>query len=223
MRLRSLAVLVMVSLVALASSPSARHSLLGPRNFVEVREGWLFRSARPSRLAVTDVLRRHSIGFIIDLTDDEEGVPSREREAAAARELGVEFRHTPVSGGRGATRGARAVQYGHALAELVRASEQGRPVWVHCEQGYRRSAALIALYARLIEGQAPTAAYAELQRFAEPDSNWAKPLQMYLERHLAEISAAALARRPQLLARDELEQRAAVLSYERRTDPLHRE
>ena len=174
-------VLAALALVSLDRSPL-------PRRWTEVRDGWLFRSAQISAAAVERVLRDQRINLVIDLTDEPDD-PDFAAEAIAARALGVGYLHAPVT----ANAGEAIVGYAHAVAAIAQAHAKGEIVLVHCELGHRRSAAAIALYARLIEHQPPEVAYRELYRYADGRATWQPTMQAFLEQNLPELGARVTA------------------------------
>jgi len=158
-----------------------------PRRFVEVRPGWLFRSAQIPAADVATVLRDQGIDLVVDLTADSVD-PDRQAEAAAARALGVSYVHSPVTPGAD-----EITAYAPAIVAIAQAHARGDRVLVHCELGHRRSAATIALYARLIEHEPPAVAYRELFRFADEHTTWQAKSQSFLEQHLPELEARVTA------------------------------
>jgi protein-tyrosine phosphatase len=154
-----------------------------PDNWTEVRPGWLYRSGRIAPGAVADVLRDKRIDVVLDLTDETKDDDARAAERAAAESLGIRYFNFPVA----QSRSVALSSFARAVAEIERARQRGDRVLVHCRYGHRRSAAAIALYARLIEHEPPHVAYTELVRYAGPDSHWSDDVRSYLERHLAEV------------------------------------
>jgi protein-tyrosine phosphatase len=175
-------------LALVAARPFAGPPL--PDRWREARAGWLYRSAQIPPGDVEEFLRNERIDVILDLSSEEVD-PLRDAEAAASRELGIRYYHLPVDRtGQGDT---RVQNLAKAVAEIERAHLRGDRVWLHCAVGHRRSAAAFALYARLIEKEPPHIAYAELTRWAEPDSTWAPDMQRWIEKHYAELEAAVKA------------------------------
>ena len=178
--------LAALTLVSLNRSPL-------PRRWTEVREGWLFRSAQISAATVERVLREQRINLVIDLTDEPDD-PDFAAEAIAARALGIRYLHAPVPQGAGDALVSDAiVSYAHAVAAIAQAHAKGETVLVHCEIGHRRSAAAIALYARLVEHQPPEVAYRELYRYADARAAWQPGMQAFLEQNLPELGARVTA------------------------------
>lgn len=172
-------------LVALvAARPFASSPL--PERWREARAGWLYRSAQIPPGDVEQFLRNERIGTILDLSSEDVD-PLRDAETAASRELGIRYYHLPVE------KGTKIENLAKAVAEIERARLRGDRVWLHCAVGHRRSAAAFALYALLIEHEPPHIAYAELTKWAEPDSTWAPEMQRWIEKHYGELKAAVAA------------------------------
>ena len=159
-----------------------------PRRWTEVREGWLYRSAQISAGSVAKVLHDERINLVIDLTDDVKD-PDFEAEATAARALGVRYLHAPVS----PNQDEAIAGYAHAVAAIAQAHARGDRVLVHCELGIRRSAAAVALYARLVEHEPPEVAYRELYRRADARAAWQAGMQAFLEENLPALKARVAA------------------------------
>ena len=167
--------------VLVAARPFARPPL--PDRWREARAGWLYRSAQIDPADVEPFLREQKINTILDLSSEDVD-PLRDAETSAARELGIRYYHLPVE------RGTKVENLAKAVAEIDKAHQRGDRVWLHCAVGHRRSAAAFALYALLIEKEPPHIAYAELTRWAEPDSTWAPEMQSWIEKHWPELKAA---------------------------------
>lgn len=157
-----------------------------PDRWREARAGWLYRSAQIAPGDVERFLRDQRIDTILDLSSEEVD-PLRDAEEKASRELGLRYYHLPVD------RGTKLDNTAKAVAEIEKARRRGDRVWLHCAVGHRRSAAAFALYARLIEHEPPHIAYAELTKWAEPDSTWAPQMQAWIEKHYDELQAAVKA------------------------------
>ena len=179
---------VVVCLVAAVPFAAVRVSrLIGvsdPNRWTEARAGWLFRSSQIPASEVADVLRDKRIDVVLDLTDDAPD-PTRDAEKAAAEKLGIRYMHLPVVQPKAVV----IENLANAVAQIELARRRGDRVLVHCTYGHRRSAAALALYARLIEHEPPHVAYAEFARYAEPDSNWSQGVINFLDRNMDEIAA----------------------------------
>jgi protein-tyrosine phosphatase len=155
-----------------------------PNRWTEARAGWLYRSGQIPKRDVADVLRDQRIDVVIDLTDDERDA-TRDAEKAAAEKLGIRYLHLPV----GHPQSAVIENLANAVAQIELARRRGDRVLVHCEYGHRRSAAALALYARIVEHEPRDVAYAEFSRYSEPDSNWSQTVSRFLDRNLDEIAS----------------------------------
>lgn len=162
---------------------------LFPKRFVEVETGSLYRSGQIAPRLVRDVLREHSIGLVVWLSDYDQRKPYHRAEKQAIDELGIERLNLHFRGnGTG-----EVDHYVEALEAISRAEEEGVPVLVHCAAGIRRTGAVMALYQLLVEGKPPEVAYQELVRFGE-NGLGESSLVPFLNRNMAAI-AAGLVRR----------------------------
>jgi protein tyrosine phosphatase (PTP) superfamily phosphohydrolase (DUF442 family) len=184
---RVLAVVALAVLVA-AVGMARLTRLVGPSSlpdrWTEARAGWLYRSGQIPARDVAGVLRDQRIDVVLDLTDDE-GDVTREAEQAAAEKLGVRYLHLPVAQPTSVV----IENLANAVAQIELARRRGDRVLVHCTYGHRRSAAALALYARLIEHEPPHIAYAEFARYAEADSTWSQGVMTFLDRNMDQIAA----------------------------------
>ena len=182
---RVIAVAAILCLVA-AAAPLTR--FLGssdlPSRWTEARPGWLYRSAQIPGRDVAGVLQKQRIDLVLDLTDEQTD-SARSAEQAAAEKLGIRYLHLPVAQPKSVV----IANLARAVAEIDLAHRRGERVLVHCTYGHRRSAAALALYARLIEHEPPHIAYAELARYAEADSNWSHGVVEFLDKNMDEIAA----------------------------------
>jgi protein tyrosine phosphatase (PTP) superfamily phosphohydrolase (DUF442 family) len=194
--LRDRRVLVALALCVLAAATATGvlplSHLLGfharPERWTEARPGWLFRSGQIPAADVADVLHDRRIDVVLDLTDD---TPDKVRDAeqAAAEKLGIRYLHLPVEQPRSVVIANLAT----AVAEIERGRQRGDRVLVHCTYGHRRSAAALALYARIIEHEPPHVAYAEFARYADADSTWSRGAQSFIEKNLEDVRAQVMA------------------------------
>jgi protein tyrosine phosphatase (PTP) superfamily phosphohydrolase (DUF442 family) len=176
--------------VYLGWAPVARHFGVSPLpdNWTEARAGWLYRSGEIPTADAKNVLRSQRIATVLDLTDAENDVNSQ-AEQRAARELGIRYLHLPVQPPKSAVLASLA----HAVAEIERARLRGDRTLVHCQYGHRRSAAALALYARIIEHEPPDVAYTEFTRYSDADSTWSRRVRTMLEENLDELRAEVAA------------------------------
>jgi len=159
-----------------------------PDNWTEARKGWLFRSGEIPAADAANVLRSERIGTVLDLTDADHDAGSG-TERAAAEKLGVRYLHLPVAQPKEAV----LANLARAVAEIERARRRGDRVLVHCQYGHRRSAAALALYARIVEREPPDVAYTEFTRYSEADSSWSQGVRQMLEDNLPALRAQVAA------------------------------
>jgi len=185
-----LAALCVLAAAPIAAPPLARWFGVSrlPDNWTEARKGWLFRSGEIPAADAANVLRSERVGTVLDLTDADHDAGSG-AERAAAQKLGVRYVHLPVAQPREAV----LANLARAVAEIERARQRGDRVLVHCQYGHRRSAAALALYARIIEREPPDVAYTEFTRYSEADSSWSQGVRQMLEDNLPALRAQVAA------------------------------
>lgn len=162
---------------------------LFPRRFAEIETGFLYRSGEIAPRLIRGVLRDHSIGLVISLSDFDESKPSHRAEKRAVDELGVELLSLHLRGdGTG-----DVDRYVEALEAIWRADRLGVPVLVHCGAGVHRTGAVIALYELLVEGRPAEIASEELVRFGDGGLG-SSPLLPFLNENMAKIAAGLVLR-----------------------------
>lgn len=150
-----------------------------PVNFGVVEPGRVYRSGQISGPVIRKTLQRNHIGLIVRLSGD--GTPDEKAEEAAARELGVDRVYLGLAGdGLGDPN-----VYPRALADIVKANQNGKAVLVHCQSGAQRTGGIIATYRILVEGRSPDEAFAEMRQYGhDPKHN---PLLIpFIQQHLPE-------------------------------------
>lgn len=131
-----------------------------PRRWIAVEEGYIYRSGQLSASLVRDTLQKHGIKVIVALTGEKPGNRDYEAERKAAEELGIELRRFPLRGN-----GTGEVEhYAEAIAAVVRARQQGRPVLIHCSAGAQRTGGVTACYQLLVQGRTPDEVLQDLKR-----------------------------------------------------------
>jgi protein-tyrosine phosphatase len=149
-----------------------------------VDEGAIYRSGQLSRHLVQPVLERYGIRVVIDLTEADPADVDQQAEQRAIAELGLESHRCPLIGdGTGDIR-----QYAAAVAAIVAARRDRKPVLVHCHAGAQRTGGVIAAYRLLVERRQSTAeVLAELPRYG-----WQRGrddvLVEYLNQHMEELA-----------------------------------
>ena len=154
-----------------------------PKRWGVVAEGKIYRSGQLSRHLVKQVLQRHQIQTVVDLTFDNPQDANHTAEIAAITELGIERRLCPLdSDGTG-----DAHIYAQAVAAIAAAARQGKPVLVHCVAGAQRTGGVVALYRLLVEGRSSASVLDEMQKYKYDPQRSPKLLE-YLNAHIAEIA-----------------------------------
>jgi protein tyrosine/serine phosphatase len=150
-----------------------------PVNFGVVEPGRLYRSGQITEPVIRKTLQKNHIGLIVNLSVED--TPDERAEAAAAQNLGVERVNLGLSGdGLG-----NPDVYPKALADIVKANQEGKAVLVHCQSGAQRTGGIIATYRILVEGKSPDEAFAEMREYGHnPKHNPA--LIPWIREHLPE-------------------------------------
>jgi protein tyrosine phosphatase (PTP) superfamily phosphohydrolase (DUF442 family) len=159
----------------------ARDRLI-PKRWAVVEEHSIYRSGQLSAALVKRMLRRHGIKVIVALNGAKPADRNQRAERNAADELGIELLRFPLRGN-----GTGAVQhYADAIAAIVQARRQGKPVLVHCSAGAMRTGGVIACYRLLVQAQSPAEVLRELEQHGwKPDDT---ALLSYLNRNLGRIA-----------------------------------
>jgi len=154
-----------------------------PKRWGVVEEGKIYRSGQLSAALVKKTLTKHNIAVIVNLTVEGSGDKDQEAEKQAADELGIEVFRFPLKGnGTGDIK-----RYAGAIATIVDARKNRKPVLVHCAAGTQRTGGVIACYRMLVEKRSPSFAYAELLRYNwhdEPD----QVLLTYINTNMSELA-----------------------------------
>jgi protein tyrosine phosphatase (PTP) superfamily phosphohydrolase (DUF442 family) len=121
----------------------------------------LYRSGQVSARLIQNLVDRHGIQMIIDLSEERPDDPDQKAEVELARKLGIEHHRFPLSGdGRG-----EFTIYVEAIRLTCDAMKRNRPVLVHCASGSQRIGGFTAVYRLLVETTPPAAVLSELKRF----------------------------------------------------------
>jgi predicted protein tyrosine phosphatase len=154
-----------------------------PKRFGVVQEGRLYRSGLLSAALVKRVLLKYKIKVIIDLAAGSSDNRDRKAEKQAAAELGIERLTFPLRGdGTGDIN-----NYARAIAAIVQAKQEHKPVLVHCNAGLQRTGGVIAAYRLLVEQKDPSFVYREFTRYdRDPWNDTA--LFNYVTSHMEELA-----------------------------------
>ena len=182
--------LVIAAVVAFVAFVAVNHEQITairdrfvPKRWGVVVDGKIYRSGQLSRHLVKQVLEKHHIQKVVDLTFDNPDDANHSAEIAAIAELGIERRLCPLdSDGTGDVH-----IYAQAVSAVAAAARQGKPVLVHCVAGAQRTGGVVALYRLLIEGRSPAFVLDEMQKY-KYDPRRSPRLQEYLNAHIAEIA-----------------------------------
>ncbi|MFC1762022.1 dual specificity protein phosphatase family protein [Planctomycetota bacterium] len=160
-----------------------------PKRFGVVEQGMIYRSGQLHPALVERTLRKHNIKTVISLTGDVPDDPYIAAENAAVEKLDLEFYRFPLHGdGTGDVE-----QYIEAIAAMVAAKQNGRPVLVHCAAGAQRTGGTIAFYRLLVEKQDPETVYREMCHYDWKDKADA-PLLPYVNKHIRTVAEGLLDR-----------------------------
>lgn len=155
-----------------------------PKRWGVVEEGLIYRSGQLSAALVKRVLAEHGIEVIVDLTAEVPDDRDQQAERRAADELGIEVKRFPLRGdGTG-----DITQYAGAVAAMVQARREGRPVLVHCAAGTQRTGAATAFYRLLVQGKGPSFVVDEMIRY-DWDPKRDTILLDYINEHISELAA----------------------------------
>jgi protein tyrosine/serine phosphatase len=154
-----------------------------PRRWDVVTGHRIYRSGQLSACLVKKTLARHGIQVVVALTSEDPQDKDQQAEKRAAAELGIELLRFPLLGdGSGDIN-----QYAGALAAVVQARRQGRPVLIHCAAGAQRTGGAVAFYRLLVDNKPPAEVAQELRRHGwNPKRN--PHLLPYLNENLARLA-----------------------------------
>jgi protein tyrosine/serine phosphatase len=153
-----------------------------PRNFGVVKEGLIYRSGRISARLIKDTLQKHRIQVILSLEHDNRDNPDQIAERQAAAELNIEKKVFPLKGnGTGDPE-----IYAGAVAALIQAERENKPVLVRCAGGTQRTGGVIAVYRLLVEKKDPSFVIQELKQYKWKSRD--TDLLNYLNENLAQIA-----------------------------------
>jgi predicted protein tyrosine phosphatase len=157
--------------------------LVIPKRFGAVQEGQLYRSGLLSSALVKNILLKYKIKVIINLAADSPDGRDQKAEKQTAAELGIERLTFPLNGdGTGDVN-----NYARAIAAIVRAKQEHKPVLVHCNAGLQRTGGVIAAYQLLAEQKDQSFVYREFTHYdTDPWNDTA--LFKYVNSHMEELA-----------------------------------
>jgi protein tyrosine phosphatase (PTP) superfamily phosphohydrolase (DUF442 family) len=154
-----------------------------PKHFGVVQKGQLYRSGLISAALVKKVLLKYKIKVIIDLAANSPEGGDRKAEKQAVAELGIERLTFPLKGdGTGDIN-----DYARAIAAIVQAKQEHKPVLVHCNAGLQRTGGVIAVYQLLVEQKDPSFVYHEFTYYDWDPWNDTS-LTKYINSHMEELA-----------------------------------
>jgi len=183
---RTVILIALVAALAAAAiwlANAAQHHTV-PKRWGVVEPGLIYRSGQSPAGVIRKILQEHNISVIVDLTGDDLANEDQQAEKQAAAELGIKIlRYRLYGDGTGDIE-----NYAGAIAAIVDAKNNGKPVLVHCGAGAQRTGGVIACYRVLVEKKAPSFAYAELMRY-DWNPRTDKALLTYVNDHMAELAS----------------------------------
>jgi protein-tyrosine phosphatase len=154
-----------------------------PKRWATVEGHNIYRSGQLCASLVKKTLANHGIKVVVALTADDPQDKDQQAEERVAAELGIELRRFPLRGdGTGDIN-----QYAGAVAAVVEAERQGKPVLIHCAAGAQRTGGVIAFYRLLVDRKPPADVVQELRHHGwNPKRN--PNLLPYIDENLARLA-----------------------------------
>lgn len=167
---------LLLALILLALGAWIWWDRLATYHFAEVTPGVLYRDGNRSMREFATACRKGNIKTIVMLNDDQELTQEPFRsEVEFCRKSGIELVRVPVKlGGWPTTADVRR------FLDTVQDPSK-RPVLVHCAQGVRRTAMMVAAYQESVLGYSPDRAKAEIRPFGrKPTSHTLEDIRAFI-------------------------------------------
>lgn len=119
-----------------------------PKRWGCVEQGEIYRSGQLSSALIEKTLKKNGIKVIISLTGEKPTDPDHIAEKQAAEKLGIEL----LRFGLGGDGTGDIENYAQAIAAIVKAKQEHKPVQVHCAAGTQRTGGVIGCYRLLVLG-----------------------------------------------------------------------
>ena len=132
-----------------------------PKRWGCVEQGAIYRSGMLSSALIKRTLEKNDIEVIISLTGEKPEDPDHIAEVQTARELGIEL----LRFGLGGDGTGDIENYALAIAAIVKAKAEGKPVQVHCAAGTQRTGGVVACYRLLVKGDAKDDVLREMRSY----------------------------------------------------------
>ena len=111
-----------------------------PKRFAQVEPGWLYRGGQVDARLIEGLVDEHQFEAVLSLTRLSQDDPDEAAELALVEQRQLDFCVIPMPGdGRG------SFEQLDQAADFI-AVHQGRPIFVHCAGGEKRSGAAIVAY-----------------------------------------------------------------------------
>jgi protein tyrosine/serine phosphatase len=150
-----------------------------PKRWGAVEQDAIYRSGQLSAALIEGTLEKNHIKVIVSLTGDKPDDPDHIAEHEAADKLGIEL----LRFGLGGDGTGDIEHYAQAIAAIVEAKQEGKPVQVHCAAGTQRTGGVIACYRLLVLGDPKADVLREMRAYDwDPKDN--PKLVPYINEHM---------------------------------------
>ena len=139
-----------------------------PKRWGCVEQGAIYRSGELSSALIERTLKKNDIQVIISLTGEKPDDPYHIAEMKAVDKLGIEL----LRFGLGGDGTGDIEHYALAIAAIVKAKQEEKPVQVHCAAGTQRTGGVIACYRLLVLGDDKDDVLREMKQYDwDPQDN----------------------------------------------------